>query len=134
VARVRDVTVGIICGGGSSEAEVSRSSAAAIAAAAERRFGTVLTIELDFNMPEKLFNAKADVAFPALHGPPGEDGTVQGFFEIMRIPYVGSGVLASACAMNKVLAKQIFRSAGLPVAPDVVVAVAMIANRRYGAS
>jgi D-alanine-D-alanine ligase len=121
VKTVSKVTVGVICGGSSSEAEVSRSSASAMVAAAQRRFGRVLTLELDSKMPEKLLTGEIDVAFPALHGPPGEDGTVQGFLEIMGIPYVGSAVLASACAMNKVIAKQIFRSAGLLTAPDAVV-------------
>ena len=83
---VSKVTVGIICGGSSSEAEASRSSASAIVAAAKRRFRRVLTIELDSKMPEKLLSAKIDVAFPVLHGSPGEDGTVQGFLEIMAIP------------------------------------------------
>jgi D-alanine-D-alanine ligase len=121
VETVSKVTVGIICGGSSAEAEVSRSSAGAIVAAAKRTFGRVLTIELNSKIPKKLLGAKIDVAFPVLHGSPGEDGTVQGFLEIMGIPYVGSGVLASACAMNKVVAKHIFRSAALPTAPDTVV-------------
>ena len=56
-----------------------------------------------------------DVAFPVLHGPGGEDGTVQGLFETMGLPYVGSGVLASACAMDKPIMKTILHAAGLPV-------------------
>lgn len=57
-----------------------------------------------------------DVVFPVLHGPYGEDGTIQGLFELAGIPYVGAGVLASACGMDKVVMKELFRSAGLPVA------------------
>jgi D-alanine-D-alanine ligase len=56
-----------------------------------------------------------DVVFPLLHGPYGEDGTVQGLLEMARIPYVGCGVLASACGMDKVAMKLLFRQAGLPV-------------------
>jgi D-alanine-D-alanine ligase len=56
-----------------------------------------------------------DVAFPVLHGPFGEDGTVQGFLELLDVPYVGAGVAASAVGMDKVLMKQAFRDAGLPV-------------------
>jgi D-alanine-D-alanine ligase len=61
------------------------------------------------------------VVFPALHGPLGEDGTVQGALDLMDIPYVGSGVAASATAMDKPLAKRVFRGVGLPVAAEVVV-------------
>lgn len=57
-----------------------------------------------------------DVVFPVLHGPYGEDGTVQGFFELADIPYVGAGVLASAVAMDKVTARSLFEQAGLPLA------------------
>ena len=61
-----------------------------------------------------------DVVFPVLHGPFGEDGTVQGLLEMAGVPYVGSGVLASAAAMDKAVAKVLLRAAGLPVAPAVV--------------
>jgi D-alanine-D-alanine ligase len=62
-----------------------------------------------------------DVVFPILHGPFGEDGTVQGLFELADLPYVGSGVLASALAMDKAMAKVVLAQAGLPQAPHVVV-------------
>lgn len=61
-----------------------------------------------------------DVVFPVLHGPFGEDGTVQGFFELVGVPYVGSGVMASAAAMDKAIAKDIFRAHGLPVVTHCV--------------
>jgi D-alanine-D-alanine ligase len=64
---------------------------------------------------------EVDVAFPVLHGPFGEDGTVQGMFEIAGLPYVGSGVLGSAVAMDKDVAKRLCRQAGLPVAEHRVV-------------
>jgi D-alanine-D-alanine ligase len=63
-----------------------------------------------------------DVVFPILHGPFGEDGTVQGLFELADLPYVGSGVLASALAMDKAMAKVVLAQAGLPQAPYLVVA------------
>ena len=66
-------------------------------------------------------DAPIDVAFIALHGPWGEDGTLQGLLDILGIPYVGSGVLASALAMDKVMAKQVMRSAGIEVPRDAVV-------------
>lgn len=65
-----------------------------------------------------------DVVFPVLHGPYGEDGTIQGLLELAGVPYVGSGVLASAAAMDKEVAKTLLRAAGLAVAPAVVVRAA----------
>lgn len=62
-----------------------------------------------------------DVVFPVLHGPYGEDGTIQGLLELANLPYVGAGVLASAVAMDKAVAKAVFRAHGLPVAPYLVV-------------
>jgi D-alanine-D-alanine ligase len=62
------------------------------------------------------WTSDVDVVFPVLHGPMGEDGTVQGMLELAGIPYVGSGVLGSAAAMDKVTAKRLFERAGLPVA------------------
>lgn len=59
------------------------------------------------------------VIFPVLHGPNGEDGTVQGLFEVIGMPYVGAGVLASACGMDKIISKQLFQLAGLPQVPYV---------------
>ena len=60
-----------------------------------------------------------DVAFPVLHGTYGEDGTIQGLFELADIPYVGSGVLGSAVGMDKVVQKQLLRAANIPVAPEI---------------
>ncbi len=66
-------------------------------------------------------DARIDVAFPVLHGAYGEDGTLQGMFDLIGIPYVGSGVLASALAMDKLMAKTVLRANGLPVPRDLVV-------------
>ena len=62
-------------------------------------------------------NPVPDIVFPVLHGPFGEDGTVQGTLEVLNIPYVGAGVLASAVAMSKIRSKEALRGAGLPVLP-----------------
>ena len=64
---------------------------------------------------------KIDIAFPVVHGINGEDGSLQGLLQLCKIPYVGNGVLASALAMDKALAKKVFRDAGIPVASDLVV-------------
>ena len=61
------------------------------------------------------------VIFPVLHGPNGEDGTVQGLFEVINMPYVGTGVLASACGMDKIISKYLFQQAGIPQVPYVAV-------------
>ena len=66
---------------------------------------------------------KIDVVFPALHGPFGEDGTIQGFLEIADIAYVGSGVMASAAAMDKSFSKTVFAAAGMKVADGIVVTI-----------
>ncbi len=70
---------------------------------------------------ERVLDTSVDVVFPLIHGPYGEDGTVQGLFELADIPYVGAGVAASAVGMDKALMKAVFQSAGLPIADYVVV-------------
>jgi len=150
------VRVAIICGGKSSEHEISCISANGILDAIDRsKFEPVLIgitksgkwlllpddttfITLNGALPtvpesgievsitsQGLFsggkNLAIDVAFPILHGTYGEDGTIQGLFEMMAMRYVGSGVLASAVSIDKSYAKTIFASAGLKVAPGTVV-------------
>ena len=111
--------VAVVQGGPSSEASVSRVSAAAVAGALRDAGHAPSLIELDAALPAKL--AGHDVVFPLVHGALGEDGCLQGLCEILGLPYVGSGVLASALAMDKVSAKVAFRGAGLPVAREHVV-------------
>lgn len=116
-----NVRVAVLQGGPAAEAAVSRVSAGGVAEALRQRVAALQCIELDAALVDALRTFRPDVVFPALHGPPGEDGTVQGLLEMLGYPYVGSGVRASACAMDKLVAKQIFRAAGLPLAADVVV-------------
>ena len=117
----RLLRVGVISGGNSAEAAVSRSSVKEVARALRVSFDNVTEYEFDDELPAKLMSTRPDVVFPVLHGPPGEDGTLQGFLEVIGLPFIGSGVTASACAMNKYIAKQLFRSAGLPVIRDMLV-------------
>ena len=112
--------VAVLQGGTSREAEISRVSADGVARALRLCGHRVTVIELDRTASEQLHRLRPDVVFPALHGPPGEDGTVQGLLEILELPYVGSDVRGSALAMDKAVAKSIFRRAGLPVANDLV--------------
>jgi D-alanine-D-alanine ligase len=100
---------------------VSRVSGRGVAEALRSTYQSVITLELDRNIVRSLADFVPSVVFPVLHGPPGEDGTFQGFLETLGLPYVGSGVRASACAMDKVIAKRLFRDAELPLAQDVVV-------------
>lgn len=110
----------VVSGGSSAEAGVSRKSGAEVAQALESSFSNVSRFELDSSLQQRLAEFRPDVVFPVLHGPPGEDGTLQGFLEMMCLAYVGSGVCASACAMNKYIAKQLFIAAGLPVVRDAL--------------
>ena len=116
------LVVAVLMGGPSAEAAVSRVSAAGVAEALSEAGHQPTLVELDTRTNTVLMDLAPDVVFPALHGPPGEDGTVQGFLEILGLPYVGSGVHGSATAMDKSLAKAVFRRAGLPVVDDVLVA------------
>ena len=113
--------VAILAGGPSAEAEVSRNSAAQIQTALQTSGHRTRVIELDNHCAKALLTLAPDVVFPALHGPPGEDGTVQGLLEMLGMPYVGSDVHGSAVAMDKAIAKALFQRHGLPVCPDIVV-------------
>ncbi|OGY90385.1 MAG: hypothetical protein A3B30_00200 [Candidatus Komeilibacteria bacterium RIFCSPLOWO2_01_FULL_52_15] len=115
----RDTVVAVVCGGSSTEAAVSRSTGAEVATSLQKTYRRVEVVELNAAIDTVLRRLKPGVVFPALHGSPGEDGTFQGLLEMLHVPYVGSGVAASATAMNKILAKQLFRSVGIPVAPDI---------------
>lgn len=112
--------VAVLMGGMSAEREVSLETGSAVAAALRELGHEALEIDADRELPLKLAKAKPDVAFLALHGRGGEDGTVQGMLEVMRIPYTGCGVLSSAMAIDKVVAKEILAHNGLPVAEEVV--------------
>ncbi len=115
------LNIAVLMGGASAEAEVSRNSAAQVAEALEKKGYRVTRVELDGNCTTTLLALAPDVVFPALDGPPGEDGTVQGYLEILGYAYVGSGVRGSAMAMDKAVAKQIFTAHQLPVLDDLVI-------------
>jgi D-alanine-D-alanine ligase len=115
------LAVAVIEGGPSTEAAVSRSSAAGVAAALAASGHRVTRLSLDASLPVALAAVGPDVVFPVVHGALGEDGCLQGLLEVLGLPYVGSGVLASALACDKLAAKTVFRSRGLPVAEDATV-------------
>src|SRR5207237_8747917 len=105
---------------GSAEGEGSLRSGKACADALARVGYRVTTVDADRDVATVLSGLKPDVALNVLHGRPGEDGTLQGVLEILGIPYSHSGVLASALAMHKEMAKNQMRAAGVPVAEGIV--------------
>ena len=133
----RRLRVAVLAGGRSSEHDISLASARSVAAALDPdrydvteigigrdgrwQLGTGTTTAATLPVPydggplERL--SRVDVVLPILHGPFGEDGTVQGLLELAGIPYVGAGVAASALAMDKDLFKKVMRDSGIPVAP-----------------
>lgn len=112
--------VAVLMGGLSNERPVSLSSGKGCAEALRRAGYQVTELDVGFDVVERLREIRPDVAFNALHGRYGEDGTIQGVLEFLRIPYTHSGVLASALAMDKNQAKIMFRAAGIPVAEQVI--------------
>jgi len=120
--------VAVLMGGFSSERPVSLSSGNACADALEKVGYRVTRVDVARDIATVLMELKPDVAFNALHGPFGEDGTIQGVLEFLEIPYTHSGVMASALAMNKEQAKRIAKSVGIPVAEARVMDRRLIAN------
>jgi len=122
--------VAVLMGGWSAEREVSLRSGAACAEALARLGYQVSRIDVGRDIAAVLTELKPDLALNVLHGRPGEDGAVQGMLEILGIPYTHSGVLASALAMQKDVAKELFRAAGIPV-PDGMVVSRFEAGREH---
>jgi D-alanine-D-alanine ligase len=114
--------VAVICGGPSSEADVSRKSADGVVAALRTAGHSVTRFELDASLASALLAANPDVVFPITHGTVGEDGCLQGLLEVLNLRYVGCGVLASALAADKPFSKLVWRTHGLPVTDELVVA------------
>lgn len=110
--------VAVLMGGWSAEREVSLVSGAAVSQALKRcgRQVTAIDVQRDVGALLTRLYPRPDAVFNALHGRFGEDGCVQGLLDILGIPYTHSGLLASALAMDKAMAKRMFESAGLPVA------------------
>ncbi len=109
--------VGILMGGMSAEREISLRTGEAIYGALQARGYQVTKVLVDRELDRRLRESPIDVAFLALHGTYGEDGCVQGLLEILGVPYTGSGVMASALAMDKLKSKQLFRLYNVPTPP-----------------
>ena len=118
----KKMTVALLAGGKSAEREVSLKSGEQVFRALDKTRYDVLRYDPATELPMLAAEAsRIDVALIILHGRMGEDGTIQGLLDSLEIPYQGSGVLGSAIAMNKILSKQLYILAGLPVAQFVVV-------------
>lgn len=114
--------IAVLMGGRSAEREVSLHTGEQVCDALSSRGHRVVSVDTaDGGFIDTLRTGGFDVAFICLHGRFGEDGTIQGLLELLDLPYVGSGVLASALAMDKVVSKQFFVAAGIPTPPWRVV-------------
>ena len=114
--------VGVLYGGLSAERDVSLVSGKEVAGALRRRgYKSVSLIDVGTDLAARLRRRRIEVVFNALHGKIGEDGCVQGMLEVLRIPYTGSGVTASALCMDKVLTKEVLSRHRIPTPPYYVV-------------
>lgn len=112
----KDVRIAVLCGGMSSEREVSlRSGNNCHAALLRSGFKNAVVVDVDENVAEKLKAEKIEYAYNALHGKYGEDGCIQGLLEILKIPYSGCGTMASALCMNKEYTKKILSTENIPL-------------------
>src|SRR5262249_3394538 len=120
---MKKIRVGVIRGGRSGEHEVSLRSAESILNTIDRSKYEVVPITISHDgrwepftiSPDPSVKPDVDVLFPIVHGTFGEDGTIQGLFEMADLPYVGAGVLGSSIGMDKDVMKRLFRDAGLPI-------------------
>jgi D-alanine-D-alanine ligase len=144
--------IAVILGGRSSENAISLASGASVIDALERSGNDVVTVQIDraggwqlgtdlrtIEAGERLPGkevattlAGVDVVFPVLHGPFGEDGTVQGLLELANVPYVGAGVLGSALCMDKDLFKAVLRDQGVPVTENITLRVGDAPRNPFG--
>ncbi|NWF72109.1 MAG: D-alanine--D-alanine ligase [Nitrospirae bacterium] len=113
--------IGVLMGGQSAERDVSLRTGGAVLRSLVRRGYNAVAIDVGPTLFQDLQDQKIELAFLALHGPGGEDGTIQGFLETLGIPYTGSGIQASAIGMHKVTTKMLLISAGIPVPAGTVV-------------
>ncbi len=109
--------IAVVCGGRSSENQVSRTGGAQVVEALRSRGHDAEAVEADDELWDALRGSAWDVAFLALHGRYGEDGTVQGVCELLDLPYTGSGVLATALCLDKAMAKRVLVAEGINTAP-----------------
>jgi D-alanine-D-alanine ligase len=117
----KSLHVAVLMGGWSAEREVSLSSGNGVADALEKNGHQVTRVDMDRNVAQVLAAIRPDVVFNALHGVPGEDGSVQGMLDLMQIPYTHSGLATSVIAIDKELTKQQLVPAGIPMPAGTIV-------------
>ena len=113
-------TIAVLLGGNSAEREISLQTGMGVAATLEGLGYITYSLEYDDTFVDRLRERRPDAVFIALHGGPGEDGSVQAILDWMRLPYQGSGVRASAVAMDKEMTKALMRANGIPTPPAAV--------------
>ena len=121
MGRLTYARIGVLMGGRSSERDISLKTGQAVYQALIRRGYDAVAIDVTDRLHRDLEDHKIAIAFLSLHGPGGEDGTVQGFLETLGIPYTGSGVRASAVGMHKAATKTLLAAHGIPLPPGTVV-------------
>ena len=121
--------VAVLMGGWANERPVSLMSGAGVADALESKGHKVTRIDMDRNVAAKIADAGPDVVFNALHGVPGEDGTVQGMLDLMGVKYTHSGMVTSVIAIDKELTKQRLVPAGIPMPEGTIVSSASLYER-----
>ncbi len=114
---MKKLHIAVLMGGWSAEREVSLTSGNGVADALESRGHQVTRIDMDRNLAQVIAGVRPDVVFNALHGTPGEDGTVQGMLDLMQVPYTHSGLETSVVAIDKELTKKVLVPAGIRM-PD----------------
>ncbi len=117
---MKKLNIALLSGGISSEREVSLNSGNQVFDALDKEKYTVARYDPKTDIDRLVSDAsEIDAALIILHGPYGEDGTVQGLLDLLNIPYQGSGVLGSALAMNKIVSKQLYEDSGIPIPPYI---------------
>jgi len=121
VRRLRKRKIGVLMGGWSSEREISLLSGQRVLNSLKGQGFQAVGIDINRGFTEQIKRAQIDLSFVILHGRPGEDGTIQGFLELLGMPYTGSGVTASALCIDKVITKMLFERTGIPTPPYFVI-------------
>jgi len=121
MGRLTNARIGVLMGGRSSERDISLKTGQAVHQALIRRGYDAVAIDVTNRLHRELEDQKVAIAFLSLHGPGGEDGTIQGFLETLGIPYTGSGVRASAVGMHKAATKILLAAHGVPLPTGTVV-------------
>ena len=139
VRRLRKRKIGVLMGGWSSEREISLLSGQRVLNSLKGQGFQAVGVDISRNFTEQIKRAKIDLAFVILHGRPGEDGTIQGYLDLLGIPYTGSGVTASAICIDKVTTKMLFERVGIPTPSYFVIeagvdvaAVVAQAEKKFG--